>query len=260
MASLGIPPSTSMAIYALLVAFAFPFADLSTMRRLKQHTSSSARLGAYRFIVIFLWTAAAIAIALPRPRSLFTVARAPADFDWLYATPWAHGMATALIGAILILIFSTGLQCLLKQGVRAKIAPAMQDLRFLLPVSGRERFWWVLISVSAGVCEEIIYRGFLLEFLRGRLEGGPQLGLASALLLSSIAFGAAHLYQGFAGIVKSAIMGLLFGMLAILSGSLLVPIVLHALIDLQILWMYRPAVDAPADARLLIDGCTPQAR
>jgi membrane protease YdiL (CAAX protease family) len=255
MALLGIPPAISLAIYALVVALAFPFADLASIRRLKRHTSSAARLALYRSGVVFLWTAAALAVALTHPQSLFTVPRSPADFGWLYANPWAFGMASLLVGALLILIFSTGLQCMLKKGVREKIAPAMNGLRFLLPVSRTERFWWALMSVSAGICEEVLYRGFLLEFLRGRLEGGPQLGLTSALLLSTIAFSAGHLYQGAAGMIKTAVLGLLFGMLAILSGSLLLPIVCHVLIDLQILWMYRPAVDAPDDARLLINGC-----
>lgn len=255
MVLLGVPSATSIAIYALVIALAFPFADLASIRRLKRHTSSSARLVLYRSSVIFLWTAAAIAVALTHPQSLFTVPRAPADFGWLYAHPWALGMAALLIGVVLLLIFATGLQCILKHDVRGKIAPAMHGLRFMLPVSAPERRWWALMSVSAGICEELVYRGYLLEFLRGQLEGGPQLGLSAALLLSSIAFGAAHLYQGATGIIKSAVLGVLFALLAILSGSLLVPIVCHVLIDLQILWMYRPAVDAPDDARLLMNGC-----
>lgn len=255
MTLMGIPPATLVAIYALVIALAFPFADLASMRRLKRHTSSSARLAVYRFGVLFLWSAAAIAVALSDAESLFTVPRSSADFAWLYATPWAHGLSALLTGALLILIFATGLQCILNTEVRGKIATAMHGLRFLLPVSRSERLWWALMSVSAGICEEFLYRGFLFEFLRGRLDGGPALGLTTALLLSSGAFGAGHLYQGFAGVLKTTVSGLLFGMLAILSGSLLLPIICHVLIDLQVLWMYRPAVDAPDEARLLMNGC-----
>lgn len=133
----------------------------------------------------------------------------------------------------------------------------MQGMRFMLPVSKVERRWWLLLSVSAGVCEELIYRGFLLEFLRGRLDGGPPLGLTAGLLLSSIAFGTAHLYQGAAGIIQTTVVGMLLGTLAILTGSLLLPVICHVLLDAQILWMYRPADDAPDQAHLLINGCKP---
>ncbi len=257
MAFLDIPTATFVTFYALVIACAFPFADLAKMRKLQRQTSATARLSAYRYVAIFLWIAAAMAILLAPSRTLFIVARSPADFGWLYAHPWALGLAMLLTGVLVTLIVAPGLQCIRNSAVRQKIANAMQDMRFLLPVSKAERRWWLLLSVSAGVCEELLYRGFLLEFLRGRLDGGPQLGLTAAWLLSSIAFGTAHLYQGVAGIIKTTVVGLLVGMLAILSGSLLLPILCHILFDAQILWMYRPADDAPDQAHLLIDGGEP---
>lgn len=257
MATLNLPPSTLVTLFACVIAFAFPFADLVKMRKLQRQTSAPARLSAYRFVIMLLWIAAAIAILLAPPRMLLTVPRAPGDFGWLYAHAWALGLSMLLAGLLVALIVAPGLQCLRDHKVRHTIAKAMQDMRFLLPVSKVERHWWLLLSVSAGVCEELVYRGFLLEFLRGRLDGGPQLGLTAAWLLSSIAFGTAHLYQGVTGIIKTTIVGLLLGMLAILTGSLLLPIICHVLFDAQVLWMYRPADDAPDQARLLIDGCEP---
>lgn len=257
MAFLDIPTATFITLYALVIAFAFPFADLAKMRKLQRQTSAPARLSVYRYVAMFLWIAAAVAIILAPPRALFIVARSPADFGWLYAHPWALGLSMLMVGLLLALIVAPGLQCIRNGVVRQKIASAMHDMRFLLPVSKAERRWWLLLSVSAGVCEELLYRGFLFEFLRGRLDGGPQLGLTAAWLLSSIAFGTAHLYQGVAGIIKTTVVGLLLGMLAILSGSLLLPILCHVLFDAQILWMYRPADDAPDQAHLLIDGCEP---
>lgn len=257
MAFLDIPVATFVTIYALVIAFAFPFADLAKMRKLQRQTSAPARLSAYRFVVIFLWIAAAIAIVMAPPRSLLMVARAPGDFGWLYAHPWALGLSMLLAGLLLALIVAPGLQCIRDHTVRQTIAKAMQAMRFMLPVSKMERHWWLLLSVSAGVCEELVYRGFLLEFLRGRLAGGPQLGLTAAWLLSSIAFGTAHLYQGGAGIIRTTVVGLLLGMLAILTGSLLLPIICQVLLDAQVLWMYRPANDAPDQARLLVNGCEP---
>lgn len=259
MVFLDIPAATFVTLYAVAITFVFPFVDLAKMRKLQRQTSAPARLSAYRFVVIFLWLAAAIAIAIAPPRSLLMVPRSPADFGWLYAHTWALSLSMLAVAMLLALITAPGLQCIRNHAVRQKIATAMQEMRFMLPVSKVERHWWLLLSVSAGVCEEFIYRGFLLEFLRGRLDGGPQLGLTAAWLLSSIAFGTAHLYQGVAGIVKATVVGLLLGMLAILTGSLLLPIICHVLLDAQILWMYRPTDDAPDQARRLIDGCEPKA-
>ena len=257
MAFFDLPTATLVTLYAVVIACVFPFADLAKMRKLQRQTSAPARLSAYRFVVIFLWLATAIALLLAPLPSLLMVARSPDDFGWLYAHPWALGLSMLLVALLLILFLAPGVQCFRNKAVREQIAPAMQAMRFVMPVSRVERHWWLLLSVSAGVCEELIYRGFLLEFLRGRLDGGPQLGLTAAWLLSSIMFGTAHLYQGVAGIIKTTVVGLLLGMLAILTGSLLLPIICHVLIDAQVLWMYRPADDAPDQARRLIDGCKP---
>ena len=125
----------------------------------------------------------------------------------------------------------------------------------MLPVSGHERLWFAVLSVSAGVCEELIYRGFLLEYFRGRLNGPLHLNLTAAWLLTSVAFGTAHLYQGLKGILSTTIAWLALGMLAILSGSLALPMLLHALVDLQVLVMYRPGKDSPEEAQRLVSGC-----
>jgi hypothetical protein len=48
-------------------------------------------------------------------------------------------------------------------------------------------------------------------------------------------------------------------MLAILTGGLFVAMVVHALLDLQLLAMYRPQLDSPDDAAALINGTAPLA-
>ena len=67
----------------------------------------------------------------------------------------------------------------------------MGDLRALAPVTQQEGRAFVLVSVTAGVCEEILYRGILLTVLI------PAVGLWPAVGLSSVIFGMGHAYQGF---------------------------------------------------------------
>ena len=105
-------------------------------------------------------------------------------------------------------------------------------LRQLLPRSPQERRVFGVLSVAAGVGEEIAYRGYALSMLI------PMLGVPGAAVATSVVFGVLHGYQGLLGIVRTGVMGgmLAWGLLA--SGSLWPPIAAHALIDLAAgLWL-----------------------
>ena len=83
-----------------------------------------------------------------------------------------------------------------------------------------------LLAVSAGFCEEVVYRGFMLWF------AAMWIGLVPALIVTSILFGCAHVYLGGKHVVRTAIVGLCFGGIALASASLWPVIVIHALVDL----------------------------
>lgn len=84
-----------------------------------------------------------------------------------------------------------------------------------LPVTNSERIMWVLLSISAGVCEESCFRGFLLTQGK-RLIARP----AVLVMASSLAFGAGHLYQGVTGGVLITLYGVMFCVLRLWRGSL----------------------------------------
>jgi membrane protease YdiL (CAAX protease family) len=86
----------------------------------------------------------------------------------------------------------------------------------------------VLVSISAGLCEELLYRGWLLSLFSAAL-GSVWLGL----LISSIIFGLAHAYQGRSGIIGSGILGAILGNVFIVSGSLIPGQLLHTAMDLN---------------------------
>jgi len=130
-----------------------------------------------------------------------------------------------------------GVVCLFSPKHQAAYTKAYgkSDLSYLFPVGALERQWWVVLSFAAGVCEELIVRGFLLQVATGELR----MGLLLALVATSIAFGLGHLYQGVGGIATTALVGLVLGCVAVVTGGLLVPMVLHTAIDMQVLAMYR---------------------
>jgi uncharacterized protein len=66
------------------------------------------------------------------------------------------------------------------------------------------------------------------------------------VLVAAACFGLAHFYQGATGMIGTAFAGVLFTFLYVQSGSLLLPILMHILIDLR--WVLLPArrsVDLP---------------
>lgn len=104
------------------------------------------------------------------------------------------------------------------------LLPTFESLRAMLPSSTRDSRWFMALSVTAGICEEVIYRGFLMAYF-------AELGVVLAVIASSIIFGLGHLYQGVRGFVKISVIGLVAAGLFVLTGSLWAPIVLHIVLD-----------------------------
>ncbi len=101
----------------------------------------------------------------------------------------------------------------------------MESLDAILPHNSREGQMFSVLSVTAGICEEIVYRGFLLSYL------GSYFTPWVALPLSALAFGLGHAYQGSRGILKTGATGLVLGLVVLGTGSILPAIVLHMAVD-----------------------------
>jgi len=99
-------------------------------------------------------------------------------------------------------------------------------LRQLIPVTARDRAIFVLLSLSAGVGEEIMYRGFMQHTLV-IVTGSP----AVAVVLSSISFGALHAYQGRVGAARAALLGALLAVPVLLNATLYPSMIAHTTID-----------------------------
>ena len=99
-------------------------------------------------------------------------------------------------------------------------------LRALLPETGKERGIFVLLSVAAGLGEEIAYRGYAIPVLT------PVTGVAGAVLITSLVFGVMHAYQSALGIVRTMTMGVILAWGFLMSGSLLPCILAHTFINI----------------------------
>jgi membrane protease YdiL (CAAX protease family) len=83
------------------------------------------------------------------------------------------------------------------------------DLQFMLPRNLLECVMWVAVSVTAGICEEATFRGYLQAQFAG-ITGSATAGI----VLSAVIFGACHAYQGLRGTILIACYGAMFGLLA----------------------------------------------
>jgi len=157
-----------------------------------------------------------------------------------YSWPLTVGLA-AVLGGLLV---RSALRLRPKaQRLREKL---QDSVGALLPDSRGEQRWFVAVSIGAGISEELAIRGFLFYYLGLYV---PHINNLEKALLTSLIFGMAHLYQGWQGVAKTGLAGLLLAGLYVLSGSLLLPMVVHATNDLQVPLIFWPQ-KAPAGAIL----------
>lgn len=113
--------------------------------------------------------------------------------------------------------------------IRAKTARGIQDdYKWLLPITKAEKHTWSFVSISAGITEEILYRGYLFYALAIFF---PTLSVIYILFISTLIFGIGHIYLGKEAI-KSTLLGLFFGFFYILFDSVIPVIILHIAQDL----------------------------
>jgi membrane protease YdiL (CAAX protease family) len=111
--------------------------------------------------------------------------------------------------------------------VRSVVLRQLDNLRPILPHSRREMLHFSAVALTAGICEEVLYRGFLIWYLALLVPLPVAVGVAALL------FGMAHAYQGARGVIQTGLVGLGLAVLYVLSGSLWLPMALHAFVDLN---------------------------
>jgi membrane protease YdiL (CAAX protease family) len=108
--------------------------------------------------------------------------------------------------------------------------PSIESLRTMatriFPRSGGELCFYLLLAFTAGICEEFIFRGFAVAAM-------SRAGLSNweVVILSSLMFGLAHLYQGRGGSIGTGLLGVMFAAVRIAYYSLLPVMVWHAVLD-----------------------------
>ena len=99
-----------------------------------------------------------------------------------------------------------------------------------LPTKKSEIPEYLLLCFSAGVFEEIVYRGYLVNYCWYLFEGYNYQQMLS-VFLPAFVFSISHFYQGIKAVIKIFVLAVLFGYLFIFSGSLLIVMIIHFLVD-----------------------------
>jgi len=111
--------------------------------------------------------------------------------------------------------------------VRALGLRESRVLTELLPRTGTEKAIFVAVSLTAGICEELIFRGFLVAAFAAATGS-----LAIGVVIGAVVFGAMHFYQSAAGLLRATVLGAALTLPLLFAGSIFPAILAHVLIDL----------------------------
>ncbi|MFG1993326.1 type II CAAX prenyl endopeptidase Rce1 family protein [Actinoplanes sp. NPDC048988] len=149
-------------------------------------------------------------------------------------------LAWALTAFLLAVVVITGNR-LRRHAQAGGTVPTRDKAAPMFPRTPRERGLAAAVAVTAGITEEIVFRGLLTAAGVILFD----LPLVVACALSIALFAATHLYQGAQGVVGVAALAVAFTGLTVLSGTLLPAIALHVVVDL-IAFLHIPPPPLPA--------------
>lgn len=229
---LALLPASALVVYLALV---LPVAGRARYRLLRERSldKPELRLEAYRSSITRQWLMVGLVLAV------LALAGIPLGDAGL--SPSLRLLPELIPGLGVLVVLGVGLALALRQLPQAR-RRILRPVAALLPRSPEERRMFAAVAVTAGIAEEIVFRGFLLAYLTGVLA----LPLGSAMILAAALFGLAHSYQGLSGVLLTGLAGYWLAGLYVLTGSLLLPVVVHALVDLRLLLVLPRPTGGPA--------------
>lgn len=183
------------------------------------------RLRTYRETMIMLWGFAILCVTawVLSGRDLaalgFTV-------NWTASFWAAMAIALIIIGAQAYQALSAINSAEKRKHLKATLTHHDGAYDLIAPQSPRDYRWYYPLAVTAGITEEVVFRGFLIGFA---VLFTP---LWAAAVFSITIFLLGHLYQGVKPALKLLLIASILTLLFVLSGSLIPGIVLHVAVDI----------------------------
>lgn len=136
------------------------------------------------------------------------------------AKAWARDFGAALLFWIIAMVLLSGIATLLRL---FHLVPPEKAIVALAPQSIAEALVWIALCCTAGVVEEFVFRGYMLQQF-GSIRGSLWIGIVA----SSLVFGFAHGYEGLGGMLAIVAYGAMFCFLAVQRRSLRAGMIAHA--------------------------------
>jgi hypothetical protein len=226
-------------LFTLVLVVGVPALSYSTARN--SEIRKMPRLGLYLSAVFSQWLLALVGWGVVFLIAPEVLVKGFAAMPLSPALEWGAGTAAAALLALGLVIWCE----------RRGWLPRESDLVYLLiPETPREKLWAALIiAPTAAFCEEFLFRGYLLTQLHNWLHS-----LLWAWVVSSVAFGLAHCYQGWSGMTRAGLLGALLAYPVVRWGSLYPAMLAHWMIDtVALLWLgpWMVHKDDAAEGRML---------
>ena len=100
--------------------------------------------------------------------------------------------------------------------------------------SALEAVLWIMVSISAGICEEIVFRGYFQHQFAAYTRS-----ILAAVVLQGLVFGLGHSYQGAKQAILICVLGMLYGAYAAWRKNLRSNMMVHAWTDVWNGWLSR---------------------
>jgi uncharacterized protein len=210
-------------VFTIALASFFPIAGYLFFRSLKKSDDlnlTSRKLRTYASIILSEWTFV-IALLFLTHRHGLSISDLGENVGNVNLTVIA---TIVLLSVFMVMVYFNVKQ--LRQMKTEKLQVELRPLKKFLPNNRTESIVFILIAFTAGICEELLYRGWLQNMLSHGI-GSVWIGL----VLGAVVFGIGHAYQGKMGMVQTGIIGLIFGVVFIFTKSLVAGQILHVIVD-----------------------------
>lgn len=212
-------------LLALTLVAVMPLAGNWKYRRLTtaiQKGLPNARLKAYLQTIVMQWSLMGLLFVIWTSAS-----RSWRELGWQWQTTTGFTIGGGICLLLTAVFILQGRYVRRRPDVLISLRSSAASLAALAPRNARETTVFVALAITAGICEETLYRGFLYDYL------SSWMGAIPAFFLGSICFGLGHAYQGISGVLKTAVVGAVTMGLFLMMESLYGVIVLHAAIDIS---------------------------
>lgn len=160
-----------------------------------------------------------------------------------------HAVGSATAAAVALTLSGVALRYA-GEGFGRVVASQLRNVAALLPRTRGERHTFAGLAVTAGVCEEVVYRGFGSAAVRAV---SPHASKPTIVVVTAAAFGLVHLYQGPRGVLLTGLVGAYLAWLTVSTGNLLPAMVVHAVLDLRILAIRASSLPSAEPSRAPVD-------